>query len=81
METIFLNWWKKATESKRAKQAKHLKEEAEMVFQVREHNNELWITYDNNLLCPASLFNGETLDIVHKLREYYIKEKLYQLSK
>lgn len=79
MKTMVFNWWKKATENKKALQAKRLQEEANELYQIKEHNGELWITYDGRLFAPQSLFTEDVIAIIGNLRECYIKEKTTKL--
>lgn len=61
--------------SKAAKTHKENKENAECLFQVREFHGELWLTYNDNLVCPFAMLKDEPVDAINKMRGLYIQRK------
>lgn len=45
---------------------------AERIFQVKEHNGELWLTHDGRLVCPCTMLTEPPCEAVKKMREYYL---------
>lgn len=43
------------------------------IYQVKEYGGELWLTYNDNLVCPCSMLNTEPVDAVNRMRELFIK--------
>ena len=52
---------------------KQIVAEANDSFQIREHNDELWLTYRGFLVCPCSMLKDGPVDAIKKMRELYIK--------
>ena len=50
-------------------------ETASVMFQITEHDGEIWITFNGNLVCPSSMLNLEPVEAIRKMRELYIKRK------
>lgn len=64
------NWHKNAI--------KFAKEEATRLFQIKEYNSLLWLTYNGQLVAPfAMLCNGddanECVALVNAIRDLYVK--------
>lgn len=61
----------------KARSERDLAYKASWMFQIREHNSELWLTYGVNgaLICPCSMLKGEPVEAVKQMRELYIKSK------
>ena len=51
-------------------------ESASMMFQIMEYEGELWLTFNNCLVCPCSMFNVSPVEAVRKMRELYLKRKV-----
>lgn len=49
-----------------------VKEDAENLIQVKEYNRELWLTYNGHLVCPMVMFQETPIEVVCKIRTYYI---------
>ena len=48
------------------------REKASELYQVREHGNQLWLTYDGKRVCPINMFeNKDAVIILRMLREMY----------
>lgn len=51
------------------------RERAEELYQVKEHGNKLWLTYDNHLVCPVEMFeNKDAIAVLGILRDLYFKD-------
>lgn len=55
------------------KKCRQLRHDSFFLFQITEYQNELWITFNGNLVCPCSMLNMEPVDALTKMRELYIK--------
>lgn len=62
--------------SNQERKDKELKERANSLFQVAEHNGELWITVNNCPVMPTSFLCIDALEAIQKMRELYIQERL-----
>lgn len=54
------------------------KEEATRLFQVKEHNSLLWLTYDGNLIAPFTLLCkgndvNECVALINTIRDLYVE--------
>ena len=50
-----------------------VEEDASYLYQITEHEGELWITFNNSLVCPCSMLKEEPVESVKKMRDLYIK--------
>lgn len=46
------------------------------MFQVKECNKELWLTYTGSLVCPFHLFKDEPIVVISLLRKLYADRKI-----
>jgi hypothetical protein len=65
-----INWWRKQNESTTKKQA-------EEKFQVKEHNNEMWLVHNGELVAPFTLLTKENtttemVSFLYVIRQLYI---------
>jgi len=51
------------------------KGEAEELYQIKEKDGELWITYSSAPIIPESLLKNPALETLRELRELYVKSK------
>lgn len=51
------------------------KQEAEELWQIREKEGELWITYSSASVIPESLLKKPALETLKEIRERYVKSK------
>ena len=42
------------------------------VFQLKEHDNQLWLTVNGGLVCPASMLKEEPVVAVNMMRVMYM---------
>jgi hypothetical protein len=77
-----MGWLRNLIENRKEKwqknAAKIAKEEAIRLFQIREHNHLLWLTYDGHLIAPFSILcNGEDVNeciaLINTIRDLYVE--------
>ena len=59
---IFKNFFKKQAE-----------QDAREIFQIREHNGEIWLTHCGSLVCPCSMLNVEPVEALREMRGLYVQ--------
>lgn len=69
---ILKNPFKKCKERLAERKHRETLERAGTIYQLCEHDGELWLTYSGNLVCPCSMLNVEPVYAVRVLREMYI---------
>lgn len=57
-----------------ARQQAHDEEVVRELFQICEHNGEIWFTYDGQPVIPESMLTESAIEVVKKLRKQYIEE-------
>ena len=62
--------------SRRIKKIHELERITSDMFQVKECNKELWLTYTGNLVCPFHLFKDEPIVVISLLRKLYADRKI-----
>lgn len=50
-------------------------EEAKDLYQIKEKDGEIWITYNGATIVPESMLKEPALDTLLKIRELYVKSK------
>lgn len=43
------------------------------IFQVKEFEGKLWLTYNGNLICPCDMFKAEPMDNLNEIRALYVE--------
>ena len=43
------------------------------LFQLREHDGEIWLTYGDNLVCPCSMLKDSPVESIETMRRLYIE--------
>ena len=66
----------KWTESCKNRKERLTRNRASYIFQLSEYNNEIWLTYNTSLICPMSMFNGNMMEVINKIRGEYITREL-----
>lgn len=60
------------------KRMERLNAVAKSLYQVREVNGALWLTFQGNAVVPASMLNEDILTVIDKLRcEFVEKRRLF----
>jgi len=49
-----------------------INEQAKILFQVTENNNELWLMYNGTIICPMEMFKKDPIDTLKTIRELYV---------
>ena len=61
--------WKKHLKAKREKE---LEERAEELYQMKEHEGEMWITFADELIMPIKFIDGDPIQVLRQIRAAYI---------
>ena len=61
--------WKKHLKTKREKE---LEERAEELYQMKEHEGEMWITFADELIMPIKFIDGDPIQVLRQIRAAYI---------
>lgn len=70
--TNLIQRWK---EHLKAKREKELEERAEELYQMKEHEGEMWITFGGELIMPTRFINGDPIQVLRQIRAAYIERK------
>lgn len=70
--TNLIQRWK---EHLKAKREKELKERADELYQMKEHEGEMWITFDGELIMPTRFIDGDPIQVLRQIRAAYIERK------
>lgn len=62
--------WKKSFD---AKKIERIEEEAKEIFQLKEYESQVWLTYRGDLICPVRLIEGDTIVSLNVMRSMYIE--------
>ena len=71
-----IEYIKKLFEREKAKQReyqvnKRIKRSKDL-FNIREHNSEIWLTYGGYYVCPMSLFKESSVQVLEEIRKLYV---------
>ena len=47
--------------------------EANAIYQVREYEGEIWLTFNGEIVCPMGMFKEETIAALEMIREMYVR--------
>ena len=67
--TNLIQQWK---EHLKAKREKELEKRAEELYQMKEHEGEMWITFADELIMPIKFIDGDPIQVLRKIRAAYI---------
>lgn len=70
--TNLIQRWK---EHLKAKREKELEERADELYQMKEHEGEMWITFGGELIMPTRFINGDPIQVLRQIRAAYIERK------
>ena len=75
------NWYDKHKKKWHENSIAGAKAEAQRLFQIKEHNSLLWLTYNGQLVAPfAMLCNGEDTNecvaLINSIRDLYVERIL-----
>lgn len=68
----FSNYWENSKTRRKANKERYIKERANDIYQITEHDGRLWFTYNGSLFCPCDMMKKELLDALAELRSSYI---------
>lgn len=58
---------------KAERRSSEVSDRALTLYQVCEHGGELWLTYNDSLVCPCRMLGPEPVEALNEIRELYIK--------
>ena len=70
--TNLIKRWKEYLKTKREKE---LEERAEELYQMKEHEGEMWITFDGELIMPTRFIDGDPIQVLRQIRAAYVERK------
>ena len=47
--------------------------QAHLIYQIREFDGKLWITFSGALVCPTDMFVSPPLDALSEIRKLYVE--------
>lgn len=56
-----------------ARKAKRLAEQAERIYQIREMNGQLWLTYDGCPVIPSTMLKTDIVATLNVIRNLYVE--------
>lgn len=66
--SIFTKWYKNIGLNRRVRIAPE-------IYQLKEYDGQLWLTYQGGLVCPCSMLSVDPVEAVNKMRELYIERE------
>lgn len=48
---------------------------AEVLFQLKEHGGQIWLTFNGSRVCPCEMLREPPVEAVRLMRELYVNEK------
>ena len=69
----FLSRWRLRRYNKAYKSAMRM---SEYLYQVREYQGELWLTFNDSLVCPCALLRGDITDVLVDIRSAYVTRRM-----
>ena len=68
-----MNWLEEYRQKKAERKEREVRERAEILYQICEHDNALWLTYNDNLICPCSYLKEDAVVAVNVMRKMYVE--------
>ena len=68
-----MNWLKEYRQKKAERKEREVRQRAESLYQICEHDNALWLTYNGNLVCPCSFLKEDAVVAVNTMRKMYVE--------
>ena len=72
MKNIMKNIFRTLKESHTKNVAKLINRRAKEMYQIKERDGEIWLTYEGCYVCPCSMLKEEPVDAICKLRDIFI---------
>lgn len=57
----------------RSSKKSDIEKRAAYIFQLRENNGEIWLTFADSLVCPATMLKDDVVKAVSEMRRMYIE--------
>ena len=79
IDEILERWreWRENHKCNKLEKAKEQAEqEAEDLFQIAEYDGDVWLTFDDNLVCPCYMLKSDVIASLNIMRELYIKRNI-----
>lgn len=73
------NFIKQIVEKLKAKRKAELKAMANNLYQMKEYEGEMWLTFDDELIMPTRFVNGDPILVLRLIREAYIEREEAEL--
>lgn len=80
MKFFISEYLRKAKERRIREAMSEITHRAEELYQIREFHGELWITYNEELICPCAMLNVMPIEALRKMRVSYVTRKTTELS-
>jgi hypothetical protein len=72
---IFDGWSKRRAEKKHIEKIQERIDDANSIFQIKEYEGRIWLTFCGNRVCPTEMFEQkDPVEVLNKIRDLYIKE-------
>lgn len=71
-----MNIFKKIKEKNAQRITKQLDRRARTMYQLKERDGEIWLTYEGCYVCPCSMLNEAPVEAVCKLRTIFKRRAL-----
>ena len=71
-----MKWLNKIRCRYKAQRTERLVEVAKSLYQVREVNGALWLTFQGNAVIPASMLKDDILVVIDTLRAKFVEKHL-----
>lgn len=56
-----------------SKSSEKLEQEAKVIYQIKEFDGEIWLTFNGALVCPCVLLMNEPVEALNTIRKLYVK--------
>lgn len=60
----------------RVKREKELVARAKDLYQIKEYDGETWLTFNDVLILPTSMIQGDIITVLNQMRASYVERNL-----
>ena len=60
-------------EEKQERKVRFIEDRARELYQLREFNGQLWLTYNDFLICPSDMLKQDPIEALACIRDYYVQ--------
>lgn len=71
-------WFSDYKAKNREYKKKMLAEKSNEMYQVKEFEGKLWLTFNGQYVCPCEMLNGEPIELLNNMRKLFV-EKITKL--